>query len=283
VSASPRKGEALAFLSATFRVVGVFDFVKLGTEEMRLARPSGTHEPVVLLGESSLPVWGLLDVEPNEVAAFVRDGKVIGLVGPGRHSVHASKLAFLEGIADDKGRLPLSLAFVRLSPLEHVPFSAVLDRLEGRKCRRATCTPADPLVDPGALDAVRPLVDGDLTVQVIDPVAFVEEHLEGANKPLLARRGIVVTIDGVRLALEGRRVPVYAGASLSRRNERRVTAVAESGRALACKGCGEMGEAGRFCAGCGSLLTEHEQCVACRAELASGARFCLACGARVAR
>ncbi|MBI2389955.1 MAG: hypothetical protein HYV09_10225 [Deltaproteobacteria bacterium] len=246
--------------------MGVFDFVKHGTEEMRLARPKGSRDPVAVHDEPTLPVWGLLDVGGDEVAAFARDGKVIGLVGPGRHTVHASKLAFLEGVADDKGRLPVQLVFVRLTPIDGVPFSAMLD----------------PLADPCALDAVRPLIDGELTVQVVDPIAFVEDHLAASTAgPLLARRGVVATLDGVRLSLEGRTVPVFAGARLARRAEPRRDAGTEQGRPLACRACGEPGEAGRFCAACGALISVHRQCVSCRAELDAAARFCLACGTRV--
>jgi hypothetical protein len=129
---------------------------------------------------------------------------------------------------------------------------------------------------------VTPLFDGELSVQVIDPIAFVEEHLAGgAERPILARRGVIATIDGVRLALEGRRVVVFAGDKFRRTTEPRSMRASTSGAPMACRACGEMGEAGKFCAACGALVTDREQCVACRAELPDGARFCESCGARV--
>lgn len=247
--------------------MGVFDFVKQGTEEMRLARPASSHAPVCVHAEASLPVWAQLDVAPDEVAVFLRGGRGVGLVGPGRHTVHASKLAFLEGIEPEHGRFPLSLAFVSLTPLARASFAAMLD----------------PIADPSVLVAVRPLLDGDLSVQVTDPIAFVEEHLSGGeHKPLLARRGIIATIDGVRFTLEGRRVPVFAGHAFARRNEHRPSQPPAGAHALACRACGLLGELGKFCASCGALVTEREQCLSCRADLPENARFCLACGARKA-
>jgi len=244
--------------------MGVFDFVKHGTSEMRIAR--GARTPVFIYPESTLPLWGQLVVDDDDAAVFVNDGRALGIVGPGRHSVHPSKLPFLEGFADATGRLSVTLVFVRLMPIDRARFSGTLD----------------PISDPSSLAAVTPLLEGDLSVQVIDPIAFVEEHLAGgADRPILSRRGVVALIDGVRLSIEGRRIGVFAGDRFRRRTEPRSSRAPESGVAMACRGCGEIGEAGKFCAACGLLVTDREQCLACRAELRDGARFCEACGARV--
>ncbi len=246
--------------------MGIFDFVKHGTEEMRIARPEGSREPLVVHGEASLPLFAQLAVDPDDAVVFASSGRALGVVGPGRHVVHPSKLPFLEGLVDEAGRLPVQLVFVRLTPIEGLQFTAKLD----------------PLSDPCSLAAVSPLLDGVLTVQVIDPVALVEQHLAGGDaRPMLARRGIVATLDSVRLALDGRRVAVFAGKDLPPRLEARAHRSAPRGGVMACKRCGETGENGKFCAACGSLVTDLDQCVECRAELRAGARFCEACGVRV--
>jgi hypothetical protein len=246
--------------------MGIFDFVKHGTEEMRITRPHGSREPLLIHGESSIPLFAQLVVEPEDAVVFANEGRALGVVGPGRHVLHPSKLPFLEGFADAAGRLPLQLVFVRLSPIENARFTAKLD----------------PLSDPCSLAAVSPLLDGVLTVQVVDPVALVEQHLSGgADKPILARRGIIATLDSVRLALDGRRVAVFAGKDLPQRVEARAVRSSQHGGAMACKKCGELGEEGKFCAACGALVTDLDQCVECRAELRPGARFCEACGVRV--
>lgn len=246
--------------------MGVFDFVKHGTGEMQISRPQGARDPILLHVEPSFPLFGQLVVDAEDAAVFASERRVIGIVGPGRHVLHPSKLPFLEGLADERGRVPVQLVFVRLAPIEEARFTAKLD----------------PLADPASLGAVSPLLDGALAVQVIDPVALVEEHLAGGqSKPILARRGIVVTLDRVRLALDGRRVAVFAGAELPRRPEHKPARSSQTGGTMACKRCSELGEIGKFCAACGTLVTDQEQCVECRAELRPGSRFCEACGVRV--
>lgn len=246
--------------------MGIFDFVKHGTEEMRIGRPEGSRDPIVVHRETSLPLFAQLAVDAEDAVVFASSGRALGVVGPGRHVVHPSKLPFLEGLVDDAGRLPVQVVFVRLSPIEGVRFTAKLD----------------PLSDPCSLAAVSPLLDGVLTVQVIDPVALVEQHLAGADaRPMLARRGIVATLDSVRLALEGRRVAVFAGKDLPPRVEARAHRSTQHGGTMPCKQCGEPSEIGKFCAACGALVTDLDQCVECRAELRAGARFCEACGVRV--
>jgi len=244
--------------------MGVFDFVRHGTSEMRLAR--GSREPVFVHPELTLPLWGQLVVDDDDAAVFVNEGRVLGLVGPGRHVVHPSKLAFLEGFPDQSGRVPVRLVFVRLEPIKRARFTGELDAI----------------ADPATLGSVTPLVEGELTVQIVDPIAFVEDHFAGGEqKPILARRGTVAAMDGMRLTTNGRRVVVTPGDRLPRRTEPR--SVRPSGVPMACRECGEPGELGAFCAGCGALVTDRAECVACRAELREGARFCAACGIRVAR
>jgi hypothetical protein len=247
--------------------MGVFDFVKSGTGEMQLARPRGPREPIALHPEASLPLFGQLVVEAGDAAVFANDKRVLGIVGPGRHVVHPSKLPFLEGFADASGRLAVQLLFVRLTPVEGTRFSGKLD----------------PLPDPASLAAVSPLVDGVLSVQVIDPVAYVEEHLAGTTKPLLARKGIVATLEKVRFALDGRRITVFGGRELPQRVETAHARPSRTGGTMACRSCGEEGEIGSFCAACGSLVTDQDQCIECRAELQPGARFCESCGVKVTR
>ena len=82
--------------------MGVFDFVKHGTGEMQIGRthtPDEAREPIVAYSEPSVPLFGQLVVDDDDAAVFARDGKVIGIVGPGRHVLHPSKLPFLEGVA----------------------------------------------------------------------------------------------------------------------------------------------------------------------------------------
>lgn len=247
--------------------MGIFDFVKQGTADMRLARPGAARGVVHLHDEQELPLYGQLEVSRLDAAVFVHAGRAIGIVGPGRHTLHASKLAFLEGIEPREGRLPVRVAFVRLAPVDRARFSARLD---------------DDPTDLDARGGDPPALAGELTVQVVDPMAFVDEWLRVGERPLLSCAGVAASVDDVQLVVEGARTELFAGSGLQGRPQPRSVAPPSMRAAtVVCHGCGTPGEAGTFCETCGALLGDIERCISCRAVLEPNARFCASCGARV--
>lgn len=237
--------------------MGIYDFVRRSAAEMRLSRPAGSP-PTYVHPAASLPVYGQLDVGRDDCVVFVQgtddETKALGVVGPGRHTLHASKLAFLDGVPESSpGRLDISVVFVRLAPVENAKFFSGLP--------------------------IEATLDGALSVLVLDPAAYVEDRLQNPQKPLLACAGVAASIDAVFVDAGGVRSEVYAGTRMRERAEPRSVAPPPKGEEVVCGNCGKQGESGRFCEGCGTLLGAR-RCVACRAALEAGARFCLSCGAR---
>src|SRR4051794_653821 len=155
--------------------MGIYDFVRRSAAEMRLARPPGSPPTYVHPGDS-LPVYGQLDVGRDDCVVFVQgtddETKALGVVGPGRHTLHASKLAFLDGVPESSpGRLDISVVFVRLIPVENAKFFSGLP--------------------------IEATLDGALSVLVVDPAAYVEDRLQNPQKPLLACAGVAASIDSV--------------------------------------------------------------------------------------
>ncbi len=241
--------------------MGVFDFVKEGAREMRVAR--GSDGPVSVHVEDSLPLYGELDVERDDCAVFVRDARAIGILGPGRHALHISNIPFLalaHDVGEREGRIRARVVFVRLTPIVAQPFSGKLEEI----------------IDP--LTHVPPSLEGTLTVQIVDPAEFVEDHLRSPKRPLFARPGVAVSVDALRLRQGDHvgRVATHAFVLPAREPE----ANEERGAAIDCRACGTRGEIGAFCEGCGTLLSARARCVACRAPLEPNARFCAGCGVR---
>ena len=67
-----------------------------------VARPDGTKDQIVYKWpDATVPKFAQLTVEPDEVALFVREGRVAGTVGPGRSTLDAANIPFLGGLIDN--------------------------------------------------------------------------------------------------------------------------------------------------------------------------------------
>src|ERR1043165_8600069 len=66
--------------------MGVMDFVKNGVREMMIARPDHfKHLIVYKHPDQNFPFWSQLTVDSDECCVFFKDGKVVGVLLPGRH------------------------------------------------------------------------------------------------------------------------------------------------------------------------------------------------------
>lgn len=94
--------------------MGVRDFIQSGVGQMSVARPSDGRGHVTCpyrLGAP--PVFAQLLVEGNEAAVFTRRGAILGVLGPGRHSLSPTGTPFLEPAkSSDQQRYECDVIFV---------------------------------------------------------------------------------------------------------------------------------------------------------------------------
>jgi len=94
--------------------MGVGDFIRSGVGEMAVARPSDGWGHVTCPYRMGVPpVFAQLTVQNNEAVVFRRAGTILGVLGPGRHSLSPAGAPFLESVkSSDGGRYDCELVFV---------------------------------------------------------------------------------------------------------------------------------------------------------------------------
>jgi membrane protease subunit (stomatin/prohibitin family) len=141
--------------------MGVFDFVKNGVREMMIARPDDLKSLIVYKHPDEMfPMYSQLTVDSDECAVFFRDGQVIGVLAPGRHTLQTQNIPFLNQIVTSftGGQVFKSeVYFVKTAPVRNIPFGG----------------PIGDLIDPLTQEQVTPRVFGDFAAVVTDPVRFV--------------------------------------------------------------------------------------------------------------
>jgi len=81
--------------------MGLIDWFKRGVGEMMIARPDDAKSQVVWKHpDPTVPMKSQLTVEADELAVFFRDGKVVSILSPGRHTLDSSNLPFLSDLVD---------------------------------------------------------------------------------------------------------------------------------------------------------------------------------------
>lgn len=141
--------------------MGVFDFVRNGVRELMVARPDNLKHLIVYKHpDQTVPMYAQLTVDSDECAVFFKDGRVMGVLPPGRHTLHTQNLPFLGQLVDRMtggNVLIAELFFVKTSPLRSIPFGG----------------PAGEIVDPGTGLQVPIRIFGEFSLVVTDPVRFV--------------------------------------------------------------------------------------------------------------
>jgi membrane protease subunit (stomatin/prohibitin family) len=149
--------------------MGIFDFVKQGTQEMCIARPDpAKHLIVYKHPDQTVPMYAQLTIDSDECAVFFKDGKVVGVLGPGRHTMQTSNIPFLGQIVDKFTGGNLFIAevfFVKTTPVRGVKFGGTLADLE----------------DPMTSLIVSPRIFGEFAAQVVDPATFVVQYVGQAH------------------------------------------------------------------------------------------------------
>jgi membrane protease subunit (stomatin/prohibitin family) len=144
--------------------MGVFDFVKSGVQEMMIARPDQQKQLIVYKHpDQNIPMYSQLTVDSDECAVFFKDGQVIGVLPPGRHTLQTQNIPFLGQIVSNftGGQVFISeIFFVKMSPVRGIPYGGPLGQME------------DPLTG----ELCCPRVFGEMSVRVLEPVKFIVSY-----------------------------------------------------------------------------------------------------------
>jgi membrane protease subunit (stomatin/prohibitin family) len=141
--------------------MGVFDFVKNGVQEMMIARPDAQKSLIVYKHpDQNVPMYSQLTVDSDECAVFFKDGRVVGVLPPGRHTLQSQNIPFLNNLITSVTGGNVFIAeifFVKTAPVRSVPFGG----------------PIGEMIDPLTGEQVCPRIFGEMSVVVTDPVRFV--------------------------------------------------------------------------------------------------------------
>lgn len=141
--------------------MGILDFVKGGIRELAIARPDEAKGLIVYKHpDKTIPNKAQLTVEPDEVALFFRDGKLVGQLGTGRHTLESSNIMFLNQLVDwgTGGNLWVAeVFFVTTREITNVKFGGKVGKLR----------------DPQSGLPVELMVNGTFSLKVIDPARLV--------------------------------------------------------------------------------------------------------------
>ncbi|MEW6071095.1 MAG: SPFH domain-containing protein [Planctomycetota bacterium] len=81
--------------------MGLVDWFKRGMGELMIARPDDAKSQVVWKHpDPTIPMKSQLTVEADEKAVFFRNGKVVSVLDPGRHTLDSANLPFLSHLVD---------------------------------------------------------------------------------------------------------------------------------------------------------------------------------------
>jgi membrane protease subunit (stomatin/prohibitin family) len=141
--------------------MGVFDFVRNGVREMMIARPDDhKHLIVYKHPDQNIPMHSQLTVDSDECAVFFRDGRVVGVLAPGRVTLESQNIPFLNALVTQYtgGQVFITeIFFVTTAPVRSVPFGG----------------PIGDMIDPLTGEQVQPRIFGEMSVVVVDPVRFI--------------------------------------------------------------------------------------------------------------
>jgi membrane protease subunit (stomatin/prohibitin family) len=153
--------------------MGIVDFVKGGVQRLMIARDDAAKDQVVFKHpDQTFPFWSQLTVDSDEVSLFFRDGRYVGSLGAGRHTLQTDNIPFLNALVDrfTGGNVFISeLFFVTIRPLYNQGFGG----------------PVGSMRDPELELRVNPRAYGTYSYRVVDPIRFVVEFVgqTGASDP----------------------------------------------------------------------------------------------------
>jgi len=141
--------------------MGLINFIKKGVQELMIARPdSAKGFAIYKHPDQTVPKFAQLTVDSDEVAIFFKDGKVVGKLPPGRHTLDSSNIPFLSNLVDSftgGNVLIAEVFFVSTRLFPGVKFGGRIGSVE----------------DPKSGVPVETMVHGEFAVQIMDPETLI--------------------------------------------------------------------------------------------------------------
>lgn len=141
--------------------MGIFDSIKGEAKRNFIARADSAKGDIIYkYPENNVRMLTQLTVDADEVALFVKDGKVEGKLGPGRHSLDTNNIPFLSRLIEGftGGNLFISeIFFVSTREFAGVKFGG----------------PIGDVRDPETGLGIGTMVYGDFSIRVTDPERLV--------------------------------------------------------------------------------------------------------------
>ena len=141
--------------------MGVFDFVKRGIQEMMIARPDDAKDIAIYKHpDQTVPTYANLTVDSDEVAVFFKDGKPVGKLTPGRHTLRTENIPFLSNLVDSftgGNAFIAEIYFVSIRQFAGIKFGGRIGSVE----------------DPKSGIPVETMVHGNFALRITDPVTLI--------------------------------------------------------------------------------------------------------------
>jgi len=141
--------------------MGIGSFLKRGVKELMIARPDEAKDFAIYKHpDQTIPTMAQLTVDSDEVAVFFKDGKVVGKLPPGRHTLRSENIPFLSNLVDSFTGGNVFIAevfFVSVRQFPNLKFGGRIGSVE----------------DPKSGVPVETMVHGDFALQIIDPEALI--------------------------------------------------------------------------------------------------------------
>ncbi|QSQ24068.1 SPFH domain-containing protein [Pyxidicoccus parkwayensis] len=141
--------------------MGIFDSIKGEAKRNFIARADSAKGDIIYkYPENNIRMLTQLTVDADEVALFVKDGKVEGKLGPGRHTLDTNNIPFLARLMEafTGGNLFISeVFFVSVREVAGVKFGG----------------PIGDVRDPETGLGIGTMVYGDFSIRVTDPERLV--------------------------------------------------------------------------------------------------------------
>lgn len=141
--------------------MGITDFLKRGIKEMMIARPDQAKAYAIYKHpDQTVPTFAQLTVDSDEVAIFFKDGKVVGKLDPGRHSLKTENIPFLSNLVDSftGGNVFIAeIYFVSTRQFAGLKFGGRIGSVE----------------DPKSGVPVETMVHGDFSLRITNPETLI--------------------------------------------------------------------------------------------------------------